>query len=197
MFKKLGYSPYAYHGTMYPFDKMFESWERLDYTPAKHCDAIVLWGGTDVDPKYYNEQPHPMNGFQADSPRDQAEWAWMMEAQNWEIPIIGICRGAQFLCVKAGGKLIQHMVQPHHMTHPIRTKDGEFMAANDHHQCMDTDGVLNKLIGWHPVDMTPEIVYFPNIKGLAIQGHPEWEKPDAPVLAYYLSLVEKLIKGEL
>lgn len=195
----LGYSPYAHPGSINPFHRVFDSCERLDYTPPKNCDAILLWGGTDINPKYYGETPHPRNGYQPDSMRDAAEWSWMRMAAQHCVPIIGVCRGAQFLCAFAGGKLIQHMEKPHHGAHLVHTFDNlSFMMANDHHQSMVPGTIPNKLIAWYPgEDMTPEIVYFPKVRGLAIQGHPEWEPHDNPLIEYELDLVRKLIQGVL
>ena len=40
----------------------------------------------------------------------------------------------------------------------------------------------------------PEVVYFPSIQGLAIQGHPEWSPPGSAYNQYLLGLVrEKLL----
>lgn len=193
---KLGFSPYSYPGSIYPFDGIFSDAVRLDYTRPQKCDAILLWGGTDINPKYYNEEPDYRNQYQADSKRDQDEWAWMLEAKASSVPIIGICRGAQFLCAFAGGKLIQHMTG-HHGSQLIYTPDGrEFMAKEDHHQAMLPVDCEASWIATAK-DGIPEVVYFPKIRGLAIQGHPEWEQPDAPVVEFYCSLVESLLKGEL
>jgi CTP synthase (UTP-ammonia lyase) len=79
------------------------------------------------------------------------------------------------------------------------TKDGEIMQTNSlHHQMMYPYDINHELLAWsYPkhskvyLDGTndeivtmhdkeePEIVYFPGINGLAIQGHPEY--PSAPM----------------
>lgn len=192
---KLGYSPYSYPGTIFPFGHIFVG-ERLDYTKPKDCDAIVLWGGTDINPAYYGEAPHVTNGYIPDSARDQDEWQWMSDAIAADVPIIGICRGAQFLCAKAGGKLVQHM-HGHHGSHMILTHEGkEYYASSDHHQALIPGDTEHKLIA-QAFDGIPEIVYFPKIRGLAIQSHPEWEDGDNPIINYELELIQKLINKEL
>lgn len=192
----LGYSPYSFPGNFFPFSPTFKEFERLDYTKPKDCTAIVLWGGTDINPKYYNEEPHSTNGYIPDSSRDQDEWQWMDDAISANVPIIGICRGAQFLCAKAGGKLIQHM-HGHHGSHTILTDDGwKYNASSDHHQAMMPGGTDHHLKAWAE-DGIPEIVYFPKIRGLAIQSHPEWEDSSNTVIEYELDLVKKLINKEL
>jgi putative glutamine amidotransferase len=198
---KLGYSPYSYPGALFPFHTLFDSAERLDYTPVDKCDAIILWGGTDINPRFYGEKPHPQNHYQPDSARDVDEWNWMCDAREAKIPIIGICRGAQFLCAFAGGKLIQHM-HGHHGNHNITTEDGQtFYASSDHHQALDLNSFPHNVAEYKVIakadDGVPEIVYFPKVRGLAIQSHPEWEEWSNPIVQYELDLVKKLIEGVL
>lgn len=70
-------------------------------------DGILFTGGTDIDPKYYNE--NPKYGLQAiDIKRDKHELdliSYVLE--KTELPILGICRGLQLLTVATGGKLYQ------------------------------------------------------------------------------------------
>jgi gamma-glutamyl-gamma-aminobutyrate hydrolase PuuD len=114
-----------------------------------------------------------------------------------KIPILGICRGAQLACAAAGGILIQH-VDGHARSHSIKTSDGKEMVTSSlHHQMMFPWEVEHELIAWASpsrsnnyvgiteeeakhipekdgIYVEPEIVWFPKIKCLAIQGHPEF-----------------------
>ncbi len=100
---KIGFSPFAHPaGDITPFDGLFKEAYDLTKFDVKGLDAILLWGGTDINPAFYKDSPHPYNGFNAHSTRDIAEWAWMQEAIKQGVPIIGICRGAQFICAVAG-----------------------------------------------------------------------------------------------
>jgi putative glutamine amidotransferase len=69
-------------------------------------DGLILTGGVDVNPLFYDEEPHPKLGT-VDPLRDNFEVALAQEALDSGIPIIGICRGMQLLNVVAGGKLHQ------------------------------------------------------------------------------------------
>lgn len=103
----------------------------------KKADVVIFPGGADVDPKLY--------GFKAISQTYVSEYADKrdMNAYNKLKPnqlAVGICRGAQFLCVMNGGKLIQD-VKGHAIgkTHSILTTQKptiELQALSLHHQMM-------------------------------------------------------------
>lgn len=69
--------------------------------------GLLLTGGDDVDPRLYGKShPHPKIGA-INPARDEFEMALAIAALELDIPILGICRGAQILNVAAGGGLIQ------------------------------------------------------------------------------------------
>lgn len=68
--------------------------------------ALLLTGGQDVDPVFFNEAPHRALG-EVNPVRDEFELALTAEALRRGIPILGICRGMQVLNIAAGGGLIQ------------------------------------------------------------------------------------------
>lgn len=201
----LAYSPYT--GDMIaPFDEVFTYGQDAKDVGFDNADAFILWGGTDIHPSYYNQKPHRMSGAPSvPSERDVWEWKAMQHCKANNIPIIGVCRGAQFLCAFAGGSLVQHMVG-HQTSHTIVDKKGTvYQSTSSHHQMMDVHGTKHELLAWTPSPLSsvycgegydapphiqkqvsankfkePEIVFFPDIKGLAIQGHPEWAKADSP-----------------
>lgn len=205
----LGYVNYG-TGRREPFDVIYGAEKSV--TPADilagSVDALVIWGGEDISPSLYKE---PVNGAHAGvnlSTRDVIENAVCLAAISKGIPIIGVCRGAQLLCALAGGKLYQH-VSGHMGNHGIVTKDGkEYTTSSIHHQMMDVRAMRKdeyEMIAWSRLslskevngDVEPEIVYFPKIKGLAIQGHPEFMHPDCDFVAYTQKLVaDYLLKKE-
>lgn len=69
-------------------------------------DGVLLTGGGDLDPRHYGQSPHPKAGA-PDPARDDLELAVARAAIERNVPILGICRGAQVLGVALGGQLVQ------------------------------------------------------------------------------------------
>jgi len=206
-------------GRTQPFDQVYSKGEYIrpeDIRDGMELDALVVWGGEDISPSLYGDRVADLCGAGASlSQRDRVEAAAMAEAIERGIPIIGVCRGAQLLCAVAGGRLIQH-VDGHTRNHSITTYDGrKIISSSVHHQMMYPFDVDHKMIAWatdkrsnvyiignnesdplmkHHVE--PEIVWFPKIKGLAIQGHPEFHNPTDEFVGYCMDLVRKFILGE-
>ncbi|MDX6210958.1 MAG: putative glutamine amidotransferase [Frankiales bacterium] len=71
-------------------------------------DGLVLAGGADIDPTFYDEPPNAATaGLRPD--RDAAEIPLALAALSRDVPLLGICRGAQILNVARGGSLVQHL----------------------------------------------------------------------------------------
>lgn len=71
-------------------------------------DALVLSGGSDVGPERYQQQPHQRP--KAVRPwRDDWELRLLERALAADLPVLGVCRGAQLLNVALGGTLDQHI----------------------------------------------------------------------------------------
>jgi putative glutamine amidotransferase len=71
-------------------------------------DGICLSGGPDVHPDAYGAEPHPELG--PTEPRlDAFELALVRAADERDMPLLAICRGAQILNIARGGTLHQHL----------------------------------------------------------------------------------------
>ena len=115
---------------------------------------------------------------------------------------------AQMLCALAGGKLFQHVGNHAGPHHNVETYDGKSFVVNSvHHQMMCVDGTEHELIAWtdnrakvywqeYPVQPPPvdvEMVWFPSVKGIAIQWHPEWLPHGCDANKYVLNFIKERI----
>jgi len=201
-------------GGSHPFNSLGFDREAI----VKHPDELdshgilVIWGGGDISPTMYNKPVSKRTHADATlSNRDSIELALARRAIELGLPIVGVCRGAQILCALAGGFLIQH-VNHHGGHHVVKTYDGQRVNTNSiHHQMMYPFDVEHELRAWieHPLSDThidvdengkefsrdmkiePEYVYFPKIKGYAIQWHPEGMSGRAPANEWLLNDLRK------
>lgn len=109
---------------------------------AERLDALILVGGSDVDPASYGQPPHPL--VQPPVPqRDAAEFALLAIMRERRRPVLGICRGSQVMAVEAGGRLIQHL--PDLLGH-----EGHSPGAGvygEHEVAIEPDSRLHAILG--------------------------------------------------
>jgi putative glutamine amidotransferase len=70
-------------------------------------DGLVLAGGADIEPARYGAEPHELTVTRPD--RDAGELAVLDAALDADLPVLGVCRGAELLAVAYGGRLHQHL----------------------------------------------------------------------------------------
>lgn len=100
--------------------------------------GIIFSGGGDIDPLILGEEP----SFCGDiSPiRDEAEFSLCAEAAMLEIPVFGICRGAQVIAGALGGEVYQDIYKEtgaevkhnqdapgFHPTHTVKLSKGSLL----------------------------------------------------------------------
>ena len=74
------------------------------------CDGFLLTGGHDVSPELYGEMPIKACGACCPA-RDAMEQKLLALALEKDKPVLGICRGIQFLNAVLGGTLYQDLPQ--------------------------------------------------------------------------------------
>jgi putative glutamine amidotransferase len=202
-------------------DLSYINWMEADpVSQMERADFVVATGGEDVTPARYDEPKHPLT---FNNPRrDDAEFAEFYRAIKLGKPLVGICRGSQAMCVLAGGKLVQHQRNPGNHLMDIPDGDGMFVTST-HHQAQwpwNLPSSQFRLLGWttgiSPYhyggnqkeivigkavgDREVEICYYPIIKALAIQFHPEYvlyNDDFKPLITYVRGLLAKLLAGTL
>ena len=82
------------------------------YQLLELCDGVLMTGGQDVSPKLYHEEP--MEGLvECCGKRDEMEEIVLEKALEDDKPVLGICRGIQFINAALGGTLYQDIPLQH------------------------------------------------------------------------------------
>jgi len=71
-----------------------------------HADGVLLPGGFDLDPEFFHQEPEPTIG-KVERTLDLFQMKVIELAMEQQMPILGICRGAQVINVVMGGTLYQ------------------------------------------------------------------------------------------
>jgi putative glutamine amidotransferase len=157
-------------------------------------DALILTGGSDLDPSSYGADPHPAT-VRTRPERDRFEIALARAAVERDLPLLGICRGMQVLNVARGGALVQHLPdelgderhepEPGRFAeHEVRLEPGSLAARatgaerlsvkTHHHQGVDELGEGLVASGWSDADGIVEAIELPGDGfTLGVLWHPE------------------------
>lgn len=143
------------------------------------CDAFLVTGGIDMNPKWFNEE---MNGtHEYDDRLDILDKQVIDYALKHKKPLLGICRGHQVINVFMGGTLIQDIGTAHKsVRHNVKTFKNDLidfeplMEVNSyHHQvCKDLAPDLIELAVSENEGYN-EAYYSKKYPILGIQWHPE------------------------
>ncbi len=163
---------------------------------AAMCDAFLFTGGHDVSPALYGEEPIPQCA-ETSPARDAMERLLLEEVLASDKPLLGICRGIQFLNAALGGTLYQdlpaqrpsqvnhHQTPPYDMpVHEVRIEKSsplgellqtERMSVNSyHHQAIKETAACLQVMA-RSTDGLTEAVCLPEKKFVwAVQWHPEF-----------------------
>ena len=181
---------------------------------ADLCDGLLITGGPDLEPEVYGEQP--LNDTVKPMPERTAFEKPLFQAfLDRGKPILGICRGCQFINAVMGGTLYQDLVEQKgwvhfnaQIRHEVYAEEGsvlyrlfgpKFRTNSTHHQA-----VKDLAPGFHvtarSVEGIVEAYEHDTLPILATQFHPErltgilWDDrtPDfRPWFEYCVELVRK------
>ena len=175
-----------------PFTSENDELEQL----AKMCDGFLFTGGHDVSPELYSEKPVD-DSVICCKDRDEMESWYLKYAISSDKPLLGICRGIQFINAALGGTLYQDLPTQHssEIDHhqkppydiPVHTVsivkdsplgkflDTERLSVNSyHHQAVKDLSPRLKAMAIS-TDGLIEAVFMPEHRFLwAVQWHPEF-----------------------
>ena len=175
-----------------PFTSENDELEQL----AKMCDGFLFTGGHDVSPELYSEKPVD-DSVICCKDRDEMESWYLKYAISSDKPLLGICRGIQFINAALGGTLYQDLPTQHpsEIDHhqkppydiPVHTVsivkdsplgkllDTEQLSVNSyHHQAVKDLSPRLKAMAIS-TDGLIEAVFMPEHRFLwAVQWHPEF-----------------------
>lgn len=180
------------------------------------ADIVQFTGGEDVSPMLYGENKHPST--HNSEARDEREQKIYHKAEGLGKPMVGICRGGQFLNVMNGGKMWQHVdnhaIGGTHEAFDMKTEK-TVQVTSTHHQmiqphpkkaiiicvahlstfkeCMPHDSVVQI-----PAREDIESVYYPETKCLCYQPHPEFNRlAIGDTRDYFFELLDRYILKEV
>jgi putative glutamine amidotransferase len=159
---------------------------------VSRLDALILSGGSDVDPRRYGETPGP-HASTFEPLRDEFELAMLDAALMRGIPVLGICRGAQLINVGHGGTLVAHLPSDsgeahsflgyprNHRVHPVELAEGSVphrlygprIRVNSlHHQAVADVGA-DLIVTARAPDGVVEAIEVRDAPVVGVQWHPE------------------------
>lgn len=114
---------------------------------VSRLDGLILIGGPDYCPSNYGEEPHESVDMMA-AARDCFDRQLITEAlKNPDLPILGVCAGAQLLNFVLGGSLIQDIKSelPDSKVQHSNNKNPHVNGHNFHEVKIDENSQLAKL----------------------------------------------------
>lgn len=107
-------------------------------------DGLIMTGGGDIDPGIYDmpEARSVCDGI--DPERDRRETEMLDFCTDHKIPVLGICRGLQFMAVHLGGALIPHIPDDPEAGGYHTNREGE---DNQHEVSVEPGSLLYRAVG--------------------------------------------------
>ena len=121
------------------------SYHKENLDDIQNCNGIILTGGQDINPRLYN-QPDFLaycDPKYIDEKRDEFEWKVLQHTEEKQVPLLGICRGLQFVNVYFGGTLVPDIPAFGKFNHS-KFEEGK---DREHTVEIDKNSMLHKILG--------------------------------------------------
>jgi putative glutamine amidotransferase len=182
--------------------------------------GLLLPGGGDIDPSFYDRPPHPRTS-KVSRRRDEFELAILEAALERDLPIFAICRGFQLLNVILGGTLDQHLADhPERLehwrdmpraepAHGVHVKEGSLLATiigstevpvnSHHHQGPEVVADALEQVAWSTDGVLEGVVMRGRSWVVGVQWHPEVMAPvdyrEARLFDHFVAATERYLEG--
>ncbi len=170
-------------------------------------DGLVIGGGDDIDPVLYDEPDDEPDVYDAE--RDQFEREIIAEAlKRDDMPMLGICRGAQLMNVVLGGTLhkdVRHMRLPRNNRDTVlplkfarlkpdsllcRTLQKQSVRINSlHHQAIRRTGEGLRAVAMDGDHIVQAVEHLARRFTIGVQWHPEY----LPYMPAHRRLFQRLV----
>lgn len=153
--------------------------------------ALVIGGGNDISPEHYDSDIQAK--VKLDPDRDRLEIKWIRWALEHNLPLLGICRGAQLINVVLGGTLYHDIRPLRRLTYnrPGLLATKQVRLAPDsrlaricgktqlrvnslHHQAIRRAGKGLVAVGWDRDKITQAVECIGDRAIIGVQWHPEY-----------------------
>ncbi len=154
-------------------------------------DALIIGGGDDIGPEHYGGEVDAR--ARNDPERDRLEIRWIEFALKHDMPLLGICRGAQLINVVLGGTLHQDIRPMRERTYnrpgllptkQVRIDTPSRLATvcgkarlrvnSLHHQAIRRPGAGLRVVAWDLDNIVQAVESSRERHILGVQWHPEY-----------------------
>lgn len=158
---------------------------------SQQLHGLIIGGGNDISPEHYGGDLDAK--VKADPDRDRLEIMWIERALEYNIPLLGICRGAQLINTVLGGTLHQDIRPIRRLTYnrpglmptkQVRLESDSQLAGicgktslrvnSLHHQAIRDPGDGLRVVGRDLDGITQAVESTGGQPILGVQWHPEY-----------------------